>query len=70
MENAASGVHFSGFGTLGAAWFSSHDADYTTSQADGPGRTRRTAYNLDSVLAGQLDWLNRPASCRHSEALN
>lgn len=69
MENAASGVRFSGFGTLGAAWFSSHDADYTTSQPDGPGRTRRTAYNLDSVLAGQLDWQMSPTLAASLQAI-
>lgn len=68
-EKTAPALRFSGFGTLGAAWFSSHDADYTTSQPDGPGRTRRTAYNLDSLLAGQLDWQITPTLAASLQAI-
>jgi hypothetical protein len=53
-------LRFSGFGTLGAAWFSSRDADYQTGQDYGPGRTHGVTYNLDTLLAGQVDWQITP----------
>ncbi|MDD2743438.1 MAG: hypothetical protein PHV02_14325 [Rhodocyclaceae bacterium] len=46
----------SGFGTLGAAWFSNETADFSTNtQPIGPGRSKTIDFGLDSRLGGQAD---------------
>ena len=49
-------VQFSGFGTLGTAWFSNDEADYSPNiQPIGPGRSKTIDWGLDSRLGGQAD---------------
>jgi hypothetical protein len=53
----------SGFGTLGASWFSSDDADFVPNVApSGPGRSRAVDLGLDSRLGVQLDLDFGPAT--------
>ena len=53
-----SGFSLKGFGTLGVAHSNSTEADYTTNvfQPNGAGRTRQTAFGVDSKLGLQADW--------------
>jgi len=49
-------LHLSGFGTLGAAWFSNEETDFSPNiQPVGPGRSKTIDWGLDSRLGGQAD---------------
>lgn len=53
---AEDSLHFSGFGTLTGAWFSSNDADFTPNTIPyGPGRSKSVDFGLDSRIGGQID---------------
>lgn len=54
---ALNSVHFSGFGTLGAAYSTNEKADYISAyeQSQGVGRSHRKDYGLDTVFGVQAD---------------
>jgi hypothetical protein len=59
-----SGFSLKGFGTLGVAHSDSTEADFagapTVYQLDGAGRTRQTAFGVDSKIGVQADWKITP----------